>query len=98
MMKLTEDWVRSGRQRGKRGETGFGAEKKLNSYVLQEAEGLSRAAKLWYCNLKGHRVHNLQHDGIVASTTRQVAPAELARALTRVTTRALGYDQPVEAK
>ena len=40
-------------------------ERTLASYVFQEAEGLSREAKLQWAARGGHEVQNLQHDGVV---------------------------------
>ena len=73
-------------------------ERTLASYVFQEAEGLSRAAKLWWCRVGGHAVHNLQHDGVVASLARGMSDAEAARALGEVCSHALAYRQEVEVK
>ena len=38
-------------------------ERTIASYVFQEMEGISRAAKIEWCTRGGHTVHNLQHDG-----------------------------------
>ena len=65
------------------------------SYVFQEAEGLSRLAKLWWARTRGHKVQNLQHDGIILTTGTDIPPRAVARALTAVCTNALGYPQPV---
>ena len=73
-------------------------ERTLASYVFQEAEGISREAKLWWCRVRGHTVHNLQHDGVVVETARGETAAAAAAALTGVCSRALGYEQPVTVK
>ena len=73
-------------------------ERTLASYVFQEAEGLSRSAKLWWCRVGGHAVHNLQHDGVVVTLARGVSDAEAARALGEVCSHALAYPQEVEVK
>ena len=67
------------------------------SYVLQEAEAISRRAKLRYARLCGHTVHNLQHDGIVMSLSRG-QPSAVATRLAEVSDQALGYAQPVVVK
>jgi len=71
-------------------------ERTLASYVFQEAEGLSRRAKLQWAVRGGHTVANLQHDGIVVSLEGSVAPAQAAAQLTQVCTRALAYRQCVQ--
>ena len=73
-------------------------ERTLASYVFQEAEGISREAKLWWCRVHGHTVHNLQHDGVVVETARGVTAEAAAAALTELCTRELGYEQPVTVK
>ena len=40
-------------------------ERTMCSYVWQEAEGISRAAKMEWATREGHVVHNLQHDGAI---------------------------------
>ena len=93
MMRMVRDWntYRRARRRDH-------PERTLASYVFQEAEGLSRAAKLWWCRVGGHTVHNLQHDGVVAALARGVSDAEAARALGKVCSHALAYPQEVEVK
>ena len=93
MMRMVRDWNmhRSSRRREH-------PERTLASYVFQEAEGISREAKLWWCRTRGHTVHNLQHDGVVAEPARGEAAAAMAATLTSVCSRALGYEQPVEVK
>ena len=73
-------------------------ERTLASYVFQEAEGLSRSAKIWWCQVGGHEVHNLQHDGIVVTLARGLYDAEAARALGDVCSHALAYPQAVVVK
>ena len=72
-------------------------ERTLMSYVLQEAEAISRNAKMWYAKVRGHEVHNLQHDGVVMRLSRGT-PAAVAVQLGEICGRALGYEQPVEVK
>jgi len=73
-------------------------ERTVASYVFQEAEGVSRAAKLRHARAAGHVVHNLQHDGVVLALARDEDPAAVGRQLTAACTQALGYEQPVEVK
>ena len=40
----------------------------VKSYLLQEAEAVSREAKIRWAKEKGLRVMNLQHDGLVIQT------------------------------
>jgi hypothetical protein len=84
----------------RRGQRRDHPERTLASYVFQEAEGISREAKLWWCRLRGHRVHNLQHDGVVVEveTARGETATTVAEALTDHCSRALGYEQPVTVK
>jgi len=73
-------------------------ERTLASYVFQEAEGLSRAAKLQWAARGGHEVQSLQHDGVVVRLVGGLATREAERQLTQACSHALGYEQPVEAK
>lgn len=69
------------------------------SFFLQEAEGLSRAAKLAWSRLRGAgEITSLQHDGVVMVLSQGVTPTDACAALTEVCTAALGYAQPVEEK
>ena len=74
-----------------------GPKRTLKSYVLQEMEGFSRNAKLWWCAAGGHVALNLQHDGVVLALNRvdqHTARSELAQ----VSSMALRYKQEVEVK
>ena len=73
-------------------------ERTLCSYVWQEAEGISRAAKLAWCRAGGHTPHNLQHDGVIIELGRGVAPADAVASLQDACSHALGFVQPVEVK
>ena len=73
-------------------------ERTLCSYVWQEAEGISRAAKLAWCNAGGHTPHNLQHDGVIIELGRGVGTDEAVAELATVCGHALGFPQPVEMK
>ena len=69
------------------------------SFFLQEAEGLSRAAKLTWARLRGAgEVTSLQHDGVVMVLSQGMSPTDACAALTDVCSAALGYVQPVEEK
>ena len=66
--------------------------------MWQEAEGISREAKLQWCVRAGHVVHNLQHDGCIIAPRDGARADEVAAQLRRACSHALGYDQPVEVK
>ena len=69
----------------------------LKSYLLQEAEGVGREAKLRWCSDNGVRVCNLQHDGVgVHMEAAQTADA--ASAMTAAVTQACGYSVEVVVK
>ena len=71
-------------------------ERTLASYVFQEAEGLSRRAKLQWAVRGGHTVQNLQHDGVVICLARHLDADVAAAQLTAACTRALAYRQTVQ--
>ena len=73
-------------------------ERTVASYVFQEAEGVSRRAKVWWAQCKGHVVHNLQHDGLVLQLRHGDDVETVRQQLAAVSTRALGYQQPVTVK
>ena len=73
-------------------------ERTLASYVFQEAEGVSREAKLWWAGVHGATCHSLQHDGVVLQLDGGWAPAAAAHALSQACSQALGYEQPVTEK
>ena len=73
-------------------------ERTLASYVFQEAEGVSRQAKVRWAVQQGHTVLNLEHDGVVLAFEPGVGMAQAERDLRRACSHALGYDQPVEHK
>ena len=69
------------------------------SYFLQEAEGLSRWAKMRWAELRGGgHVTNLQHDGIVLDLPDGADVAEVLVQLAEACEAVLGYPQPVEDK
>ena len=73
-------------------------ERTLKSYLLQEAEGISRSAKLQWCSQHGCTGINLQHDGVVIRLTGDWTNADAEEELSRVSTAASGYVQTVETK
>ena len=73
-------------------------ERTLKSYVLQEAEGISREAKLEWCKNTRCKWINLQHDGVIIRLTEGWTPEAAASDLTRVVSAAVGYAQSVERK
>ena len=69
------------------------------SYFCQEAEGISRIAKIdWALKRGDHKVTSLQHDGVIVVLKPGITAGEAATELGRVSGRALGYPQPVEDK
>ena len=96
MYSFTTHWLQLERDRRRLREP----ERTMCSYVWQEAEGLSRIAKLEWCTRHGHVAHNLQHDGVIIQLGGRRPPTAAAAAadLSAVCTHALGYPQPVEVK
>ena len=74
------------------------AEKSLKSFVLSEAESISRDAKVEWCAQNGHACCSLQHDGIVVALKEGTDVGEVKRQLKAVSSAALGYEQPCEVK
>ena len=73
------------------------------SYVLQEAEAVSRGAKIKWARKKGVTVHSLQHDCVVLGKIGQTAMDQgeseyIARELSTVATAAAGYPVDVKAE
>ena len=73
-------------------------ERTLKSYVFQEAEGVSRRAKLDWCLQHGCLPINLQHDGVVVRLTAAWDASAAMAELSQASSAALGYSQPVEVK
>ena len=93
MYQFVTDWLRA-RRDPRVSQSGLTAK----SYFLQEAEGLSRMAKVAWARRRGDlSITNLQHDGIVV-VCEEVNPADVCAALTAACETVLGYDQPVEEK
>ena len=94
MTQMVRDWLRM--QGDEREPT---AERTAKSYFLQEAEGISRQAKLaWAEQRQGVHATNLQHDGVVFRVPDGMSREDLENALSGVCSDALGYPQPVEEK
>ena len=93
MLKLIKTWNNYGGGRKREHP-----ERTLASYIFQEAEGISREAKIWWARARGHVVHNLQHDGIIMELTDACGKEEAEKILTGICSRALRYPQPVECK
>ena len=65
------------------------------SYLLQEAEGLSRQAKeVWAARRGDVRVINLQHDGVMVMLPEGMSPTDAASGMAAACTDVLGYTQP----
>ena len=73
-------------------------ERTLKSYVLQEAEAISRYSKLCWAAEVGREPVNLQHDGVLLRLWPHDSKAEVERELSRLCSAALGYEQPVAHK
>ena len=72
---------------------------KLKSYLLQEAEAVSRGAKAEWAAGQGVRVVSLQHDGVVFHALPDGLTAEeVAEQLSAAASRAAGYEVVVEPK
>ena len=70
---------------------------RLKSYLLQEAEAVSRMAKVRWCTEHGVTVTNLQHDGIVVQAVPDGLTAEeMAEQLGMAASVAAGYEVVVE--
>ena len=82
-------------KRGKRRRRNNCPEMTLKSYLLQEAEAVSREAKLAAAAAGGLRVVGLQHDGIALVGVHDGEEAEVARRLSAAATAACGYDTAV---
>eukprot|EP00966_Prymnesium_polylepis_P083907 1942753-Prymnesium_polylepis.3 len=73
--------------------------RRVNSYLLQEAEAVSRAAKMAWCAEHALRVINLQHDGIVVYGLPDGATQQdVERDLSAAASAASGYQVVVEAE
>ena len=66
--------------------------------MLQDAESVSRDAKVRWCLHNGHAVLSLQHDGIVASLRDGTTHEAARQAMQTASEQAVGYAQPVKVK
>ena len=73
-------------------------ERTLKSYVLQEAEAISRYSKLCWAAEVGREPVSLQHDGVLLRLWPHDNKAEVEHELSRLCSAALGYEQPVAHK
>ena len=72
---------------------------RVKSYLLQEAEAVSRAAKVAWCEAQGLRVVNLQHDGILVSGLPEgLDPHETAELMSTAAASRAGYEVIVKAE
>ena len=93
MYRFTTDWLHA-RRDARECRSGLTAK----SYFLQEAEGLSRMAKVEWARRRGDlSITNLQHDGVVV-VVEQMDPAAVCTAMAAASAEVLGYEQPVEEK
>jgi len=94
MLRYVRAWLQM-----RRDERQWTAERTAKSYLFQEAEGLSRRAKMVWARTRGDAtVSNLQHDGIIVTPPPHVTPEEMAAGMAEASSMILGYDQPVEIK
>ena len=70
----------------------------VKSFCFQEAESISRTAKMRWCQRNGHAVLSLQHDGIVVAVRDGTSPELLREQLQEASEQALGYAQPCSIK
>ena len=70
----------------------------VKSFAFQEAESISRRAKVCWAARNGHAVLSLQHDGIVVAVKRGSDAGDVAEQMAGASEEALGYRQPCELK
>ena len=68
----------------------------VKSYILQEAEAVSREAKMTWAKGNGIRIMSMQHDGIVVQTDRDVT--EVAEGMEEAASDSCEYKVSVKAK
>ena len=73
-------------------------ERTVKSFCFSEAEGISREAKVDWCQRNGHAVLSLQHDGIVVALTGGAHRPTVRASLQAASERALGYAQGASIK
>ena len=70
----------------------------MKSYLLQEADAVSRQAKLDTAKRLNLRVHSLQHDGILGGMHDTLSPTEVANVMSQDASHAAGYKVEVTVK
>ena len=95
MLELVEQCMKPG-ERTHAGKAAL----RVKSYLLQEAEAVSRGAKDAWCREHGVRVLNLQHDGIMIGSDlpNELSADEVAELMGAAATRAAGYEVVVTAE
>jgi hypothetical protein len=94
MCSLVKDWLRA-RRDGRE----YTHSRTAKSYFLQEAEGLSRRAKVAWAARRGDAlVTNLQHDGIIVQLPDGMTAATATAGMAEASSQVLGYQQLVEEK
>ena len=73
-------------------------ERTLKSYVLQEAEAISRFEKLCWAARVGREPVSLQHDGVLLRLWPHDDVVLVEQELSRLCSATLGYVQPVTHK
>ena len=68
----------------------------MKSYILQEAEAISREAKILWATNRGIRIMSLQHDGIVMKVTEDTEKIRVE--LEKAASSACGYAISMKAK
>ena len=94
MYRFVTDWLHA-RHDTRESRCGLTAK----SYFLQEAEGLSCAAKVAWAQRRGDlSVTNLQHDAVVVVCGEEDPRETVRAAMAAACEEVLGYDQPAEEK
>ena len=90
------EFIREGKKPGSRDFKKAGRTAK--SYVLQEAECTARNAKIHvsWCQSRGLRVTNLQHDGVVVAGIAPGEEEEAGRGMGEAATVACGFQVEVD--
>ena len=74
-------------------------ERTTKSFVLSEAESISRDAKVeWCARQPGAVAVSLQHDGVVIALAEGMDIGAVTTQLERISSEALGYEQPCTSK
>jgi len=73
-------------------------ERTLKSDILAEWEAISRTEKVRWAEENGHDWLSLQHDGVIIALHTGLTKDQAILELQVLCSRALGYQQPIEAK